>query len=579
MSKIFNQVTMDRPQESTFDLSHEVKLSLDMGKLIPIGCFETLPKDVWRMDTEIFLRLMPTLAPIMHRVDVFTHAFFVPNRLVYDDWQEFITGGDTGESTAVFPYIDLNYVDPTLVGKGSMLDYMGIPLPSGSNYADDTRISAIPFRAYQTIYNEFYRDQNLQEEVVVLKTGGLETEQDGLLTLRRRSWEKDYFTSCLPLPQKGESVLLPLQGSVTATLSGNGLVTHTTTGNHRQLFVDTNGNALDAVAPYDVMGYAKFDPTQDNVKFGAFSVGTNDGLGNNGSDLPANIDPNGSLQVDLSTGTANLDMSSIKGSTSINDLREAFQVQKFLEKLMRGGSRYAEVIESFFGVRTQDFRLQRPEYIGGGQQHIQLSEVPQTSETTENSVQGTLAGKGISVGKTQDVNYFCHEHGHIIVLMSVLPRTSYQQGLHKMWNRFDRLDYAWPTFAHLGEQEVLTRELFFDTSIKESEGTNISTFGYQSRYAEYKYFGSRVCADMRDNLSFWHMGRILENPADAKLNSEFIECHPTTRIFPVTGIDDSNTNEDGDGLDIRPVFGSVYHNIECKRPLPFIGDPGYIDHF
>lgn len=565
MSKIFNQVTMDRPQESTFDLSHEVKLSLDMGKLIPIACFETLPKDVWRMDTEIFLRLMPTLAPIMHRVDVFTHAFFVPNRLVYDDWQEFITGGDTGESTVVFPYIDLNYADPTLVGKGSLLDYMGIPLPAGGSYATDTRISAIPFRAYQTIYNEFYRDQNLQEEVLVLKTGGLETEQDGLLTLRRRAWEKDYFTSCLPLPQKGEAVLLPLQG----TLTGSGVVTLDNTVNSNPYFVRQNNT------PVPSHDYP--DPQEFGVQAGNSAMSepnapyisvTADGEG------PVRYNPNGTLKT-----TVSMDVNEISGQTSINDLREAFQVQKFLEKLMRGGSRYAEVIESFFGVRTQDFRLQRPEYIGGGQQHIQLSEVPQTSETTENSVQGTLAGKGISVGKTQDVNYFCHEHGHIIVLMSVMPRTAYQQGLHKMWNRFDRLDYAWPTFAHLGEQEVLTRELFFDTSIKESEGTNISTFGYQSRYAEYKYFGSRVCADMRDNLSFWHMGRILENPADAKLNSEFIECHPTTRIFPVTGIDDGNTNEDGDGLDTRPVYGSVYHNIQCKRPLPFIGDPGYIDHF
>lgn len=559
--KLFQAGQSDAPQVSTFDMSHEVKLSLDMGKLVPILCEETIPGDVWHISNEVFLRMMPTLAPIMHRVDVHVESFFVPNRLVMDRWQEFITGGDHGTAQVPFPVLNYNWLTPGTIHqsrKGSLIDYFGMPTTSETvEEYPGYNFSCLPFRAYQMIWNEFYRDQNLQEPI------DIETEAEGelgeeamirLTQLRNRNWEKDYFTTCLPTPQKGESVLLPLNGNISAS----GLdISYVQSGN-TQLVGDlskTDSQTSEITgASGNLRSVGSTTLNRSNIINGD---GTFDGNG-----LPLNVDNSQQLKID-----GDISLSSIEGSTSINDLREAFQVQRYLEKLMRGGSRYIEYLKTFWNVKSSDATLQRPQIISANKFPMVISEIPQTSATEDDSVQGTLAGKGISIGKNNTTSYRVEEEGHIIILMSILPKTAYQQGIARKWTRFDRLDYANPTFAHLGEQEVKSTELFFDTSTDGSEPINQRTFGYQSRYAEYKYIPSRVCGDMRDNLDFWHMGRKLSDANSAVLNSQFITADPTTRIFPVTELGN------------RPVYGQVYNQITCTRKLPYIGEPGMIDHF
>lgn len=557
--KLFNQNQSDSPQFSTFDLSHENKLTLDMGKLVPIFVGEALPNDFWSISPEVFLRIHPTLAPIMHRVDVHLEAFFVPNRILWNNWEKFITGGDHGTLNPVLPFNDYKNVfnegNQKLFKKGSLLDYMGLPtLPDNVTLeSPKLQFNLLPFKAYNAIWNEFYRDENLQDAIM------LETDVDGdgsinedWLTIKRRCWEKDYFTSCLPTPQKGESVLLPLNGTINAsnfdiTYNNNG-TTYARTANSQTLD-NGNGSLTYMAFNKDIQD----DPTPlDNKSKVWFD---NDGL-------EANIDNSANLDI---TGSVNI--GNATGQTTISDLREAVQLQRYLEKLMRGGSRYVEWLKSFFNATLPDATLQRPQMFGSQKFPLVVSEIPQTSATQDDSVQGNLAGKGLSMGKANNFTYHTPEHGYVIVLMSIMPKTAYQQGIHPMWTRNDRLDFAIPTFAHLGEQEIKTRELYWKSDTDFDIGQNNATFGYQSRYAEYKYIPSSVHGDMKDNMDYWHMGRKFQNSDILLLNGSFVESNPTTRIFPV--IEDNE----------RPVFGQVYNNITCRRALPYIGDPGYLDHF
>lgn len=549
--KLFNAAQSDAPQVSTFDLSHEHKLSLNMGDLVPILCRETLPGDIWNINTEVFLRMMPTLAPIMHRVDVHLEAFFVPNYIVWNNFQKFITGGDHGEDNPVHPtlnYAALDYENTLYKAKkGSLADYMGLPvLQDGQINNTNFQFNALPFKAYQSIWNEFYRDQNLQEPIDIKKENdGDDQPNEELLTLRKRCWEKDYFTSCLPTPQKGETVLLPLQGSVTSDATVEFSPKNISSYTEAPKFKKVDGSNLSDGG--DVTAYTVGD--------GSHTVGIA------GYDTAA-YDPNGTLKASVTT-----DLNEISGQTTINDLREAFQLQRYLEKLMRGGSRYVEFLRTFWGVNSSDKSLQLPQLIGAKKIPMVISEVAQTSATQDDSPQGNLVGKGLSIGRNDTISYRCENEGFIFVLMSIMPKTAYQQGVERQFTRTTRLDYANPTFAHLGEQEVLSKELFMDFNDDDTSELNTRTFGYQSRYAEYKYIPCRVSGDLRDNLDYWHMGRKLASSADAVLNSQFVTADPTTRIFPVV-----SPNQ-------RPIYGQVYHKITCTRKLPYIGDPGMIDHF
>lgn len=531
---IFQQIAINRVKTNKFNLSHENKLTMNMGKLVPFLLQEIVPGDKFRVNSEIMMRLAPMLAPVMHRVDVYTHYFFVPNRLVWNEFEDFITGGRTGNLEPVAPFFYPNTVyggnslDNQYWNVGSLMDYMGIPPISGS-VDNNVKVSSLPFRAYQMIYNEYYRDANLTDEIPLNYGSGQETQtvthMQRLLGLRDRCWEKDYFTSALPWPQRGGEALLPMDAEVTYK-------------DQSEIF---NSGSNTPVTGDTVLGH-----TSDNDA-GALNLRSRN--------------PDGT--VNGSTGTAvrveNIDEIS-NASTTINDLRKAVKLQEWLERSARGGSRYIEQILSHFGVKSSDARLQRPEYLGGGKQPIVISEVLSTVGTTAETdfvPQGNMAGHGISVGSSNRFSRRFEEHGFVIGIMSVMPRTSYQQGLPRLFTRETKFDYYWPEFAHLGEQEVKNKELLLALS---GSDTNESTFGYQQRYAEYKYQPSTVHGDFRQTLDYWHLGRIINTAA---LNEDFVRCDPDPRIFAVTD------------LSIHHLYVQIFNRVDAIRPMPVFGIPSF----
>jgi len=535
MASIFDRVRANRPRSSVFDLSQERKLSCNFGKLVPMYVQDVIPGDKFRVNTEIMMRLAPLTAPLMHRVNVYTHFFFVPNRLVWDKWEDFITGGRLGTDTSVPPTMEVRAEDvQSILAPGSLGDFMGVPSYTNTDTVDESiKFSALPFRAYALIYNEYYRDQNLSAPMDILKTssGNVNTSNTSvaaMLQLRDRCWERDYFTSALPWTQRGNPVTIPMSGSAPVVLSD--------VSDKAGLIKKINGD--DAPTQNDLYTASSAQPDGTRMTV----AGTNEYV---------KYDPNGTLEADLSAATA----------STINDLRAAFQLQKWLERNARAGSRYVEQILAHFGVVSSDARLQRPEYLGGGKSPVVISEVLQTSETTEGSAQGTMAGHGISVQNSHSFSKRFEEHGYIIGIMSVLPRTAYQQGMPRHLSRMDKLEYFWPEFANLGEQEVKNKEIYHDLAFG---NTNEDTFGYQSRYAEYRYCPSSVHGDFKGNLNFWHMGRIFD--ATPALNANFVAAdrETTDRAFAV---------ETGDHLWVQ-----LYNNVQAIRPVPKLGEPGFIDH-
>lgn len=510
---IFDKIRITKPRKNKFDLSHEKKMSLNMGNLIPMLVNDIVPGDSFRVNSEILIRFAPMLAPIMHRVNVFTHYFFVPNRLVWDEWEDFITGGATGLSEPVPPYITINSTSSGLFAKGTLPDYMGIPVPpqDPDPVQQTVDISALPFRAYQLIYDEYYRDPTLSDPSEFAKTSGAQpfSEASIICAMRKRSWEKDYFTSALPEAQRGGSVGSPVTGSVGAGTFRTG---------------DVRKNSDNTLATGDL-----------TANLGVMSAGADNAY----QEL---------------TGSGEL----TDASMQITELRRAIRLQEWLEKNARGGYRYIEQILSHFGVRSSDARLQRPEYLGGGKVPVVISEVLSTfQQTAEGVPQGNMAGHGVSVGNTNGFSKTFEEHGYVIGIMSIIPKTAYQQGVPRHFSRFDKFDYYWPEFANIGEQEILNQELYMDyASVTPNKAT---TFGYQSRYAEYKYCPSTVHGDFLDNLSYWHMGRIFE--AIPSLNQAFIEADPTQRIFAVTDPDE------------HKLYCQIYNSVSALRPMPYFGTP------
>ena len=418
MAQIFDRIKLTRPKSSVFDLSHEKKLSLNMGDLVPIFMQETLPGDQFKVNIEHLIRFQPLLAPIMHRVNVYTHFFFVPNRLVWNDWEKFITGGSDGEQSPVFPRLKVELTEEYegYFNRGTLADYLGYPssnLGTGNFKVD---LSLLPFRAYQLIYNEYYRDQNLTTPIDISRASGLFGDIEtisNLLTLRKRAWEKDYFTSALPWAQRGEQLNIPIAGEAPVIGTGDAYIQLMNGSTEANL---TSGNLF-------TDGSYVQDSTSASAMFKEVQQG---------------------LKADLNNVSA----------SSINELRQAFSIQKWLEKNARGGSRYVEQLLAHFGVHSSDARLQRPEYLGGGKTPVIISEVLQNSSSTETSPQGQMVGHGISVGNTNEFRKRFEEHGFVIGVMSILPRTSYQNGLPRVFQKYDKFDYFFPDLAHLGEQEV-----------------------------------------------------------------------------------------------------------------------------
>jgi hypothetical protein len=448
----------------------------------------------------------------MHRVSLYTHFFFVPNRLLWDNWEDFITGGEDGQDTSVFPFINANS------HPGSLSDYLGVP----SSNEEDVPVSAIPFSGYALIYNEYYRDQNLIEPIPYkLDDGDNDDKWDDLSNIKRRAWQHDYFTSALPWTQKGPEATLPL-------------------GTEAPILFDLpNSNIADTVTKADGSGFDLLTSFYGDG-FGHLYASGND------PDQQVSIDNSKSLKADLSQATA----------ATINDLRTAFKLQEWLEKNARGGSRYVESILSHFGVKSSDARLQRPEFLGGGSAPVVISEVLQTSDNSSDTTpQGNMAGHGISVGASNSVSKYVEEHGYIIGLMTVMPKSAYQQGIPKHFKKFNKFDYGWPSFAHLGEQPIYNYELYSDPN----DDADDEIFGYIPRYAEYKYAPDTVHGEFKTTLDFWHMGRKFANRP--KLNRDFIEMNSNevNRIFAVS--------------EAEQLYVHMFHKIKAKRKLPYFGTP------
>lgn len=504
MAGVFQSVRSASPGRSVFNLSYEKKFTCDMGQLIPIMCDEMVPGDKWTIGNQMIIRFQPLVAPILHEINVFVHYFFVPYRLLWADWENFITGGTDGTFTATLPRWT-----PTSNAVGSLWDYMGMPtavLPSNRLPLD------FPKRAYNFIWNQFYRDETLQPALDINVSD----------TILRRSWEKDYFTSSLPWQQRGVAPALPISGTVHAVFP-TGIGTLTNSG--QRVGMLSSGNSA-------ILG-------ENNTGSGAGNY-----LKISKTDLDANV-------VDLSSAT----------TFNVSDLRLAFQVQKWLERNARGGARYVEFLRSHFGVSPRDDRLQRPEYIGGSKSPVIISEVLQTAGTGvtgQTTPQGNMAGHGISVNQSHCASYYAQEFGVVVGLMSVMPRTAYQQGINRQWLRQTKFDFYFPEFANLSEQAIEGAEIYASAT----PADNITVFGYQGRYDEMRYKPNLVCGQMRDTYDYWHLGR--QFTSKPLLNDSFIQCVPRKDIFAV---------QTEPALIVQ--FGNL---IKAVRPLPRLAEPGLIDH-
>jgi len=561
---LFRTVKAPRIKRNAFDLSHTLLTSCDMGKLVPVLCLEVVPGDTFSMNSSFFVRFQPLIAPVMHNINVYFHSFFVPTRIIWDDFEEFIgwSDSDTSDRPTVpyFTYADLFQAYGSLdaakkgLGVNTLNDYFGLPLPeSGSTSGSEYRICSLPLRAYQLIWNEYYRDENLQDEFEFSRASGREyfappepANLMELFTLRNRCWEKDYFTSALPWLQKGDPVeLLPDQdySAITRITSDNSQFPLNVYNSNGRPFTENQNVVVNS-------------PNQSSVS------GT---LQAEGYDDPHDHTPVENSNLNITTQNiathlrAETDVQSLGTGITINALRRASKLQEWKELMLRGGNRFIEIILSHFGVVSDDARLQRPEYLGGMKVPVLMQEVLQTSETA-NSPQGNPAGKGVAGGRSSKWKRHFKEHGYVITLMSVMPQTSYEGGLAKMWTRFDNLDYYWPKFANLGEQEITNKELYFYAN--GVQGTEDDVFGYTPRYAEYKFVNDRFCGDFRDTLSFWHLGRFFTS--SPHLNEDFVICNPRTDIFAVQDDNYQNTSH---------LLFQIRHNIKAFRPMPKYGTP------
>ena len=522
-------------KRTKFDRSHVYKTTFNSGKLIPIFVDEVLPGDTSRMSVNYFARMATPIKPIMDNIYLDWFFFFVPNRLVWDHWQNFcFEQEDPDDST--------DYVIPTVTAAansdnnyvGSLWDYFGLPVNTANNISG---INALPFRAVYLIWNEWFRDENLQKSVKIQK-GDANEILDSSRVSDQPSWlfssgttivsghacpprgkRHDYFTSALPWTQKGPGVDISLTGNAPIMATTNTEPTPHMPG----IYVARDGAS--------------------STNFAAMTWNS----------APSNV-TSGSVYADLS------DVSAI----TINGLRTAFQMQKFYERLARGGSRYTEVLRSFFGVVSPDARLQRPEFLGSFTKMIMVNPIAQTSSTNDTTPQGNLSAYGVTASNFHGFTKSFVEHGYIIGFVCARADLTYQQGINKMWLRSTVYDFYWPTFAHLGEQAVELRELY-------AQGTAADTtvFGYQERYAEYRYKPSQITGKFRSsvtggNLDVWHLSQFFNNAPT--LNEEFItENPPIKRIIAVQ-------DEPEFLLDI----GFKYITV---RPMPMFGTPGLVDHF
>jgi len=500
-------------KRNKFNLSYTKLFTCDMGELIPIGLTEVLPGDTIQQSTSMLLRCAPILAPVMHPVRVAIHHWFVPNRLIWEDFQDFITGGPDGLDASIFPTITIGGGSGAAIG--SLADYLGVP--TGVN---NIEVSALPFRAYAKIWNEFYRDQDLQSELVIDETSGPDTTTN--TALQNADWEKDYFTSARPWEQKGASITIPL-GTTAPVL---GIATAGTA-----IAADQNYFGTTSASDYTAAGAQPLMKVSEGTASKILGVRHQSAAASSGTNRPQ-------VFADLSNASA----------ITINALREAMALQRYAEARARYGSRYTEYLR-YLGVRSSDARLQRPEYLGGGREVIQFSEVLQTAEGVDGGV-GSLYGHGIAGMRSNRYRKFFEEHGFIISLMTARPKTIYGQGIFRPWNRRFKEDYWQQELQHIGQQEILNKEVYA------AHATPEGTFGFQDRYDEYRRSESLISGEFRDTtLDHWHMSRIFAS--DPALNASFVSSVPTKRIFASTATD---------GLYIN-----AKHSIQARRMVASVG--------
>lgn len=516
-------------KRSKFSLSHYVLKTCKMGYVLPVGLVEVLPGDSFRHATSVFMRLAPMLAPVMHPVTVRIHHWFIPTRLLWDDFEDFITGGPTNTDVSEFPTIT---APSGGFAVGSLADHLGLP-PK----IDGIEVSALPFRAYNLVYNEWYRDQDLEtEKALSLESGPDTTTATDLL---RCDWERDYFTTARPWPQKGPDVSVPVNSSM------DGLKVE---GNGQPVFsVGQPGGTKQWMKLMLPHNYTE----QDGGKLPNFAAGgapLNVGAyPDSGEAFKSNLswqDPALKVTGDSSAGEL--------GSININSLREAFALQRFAEHRAMYGSRYVEYLR-YLGIKASDARLQRPEYLGGGKQTIQFSEVLQTAEGTDPV--GTLRGHGIAAMRSNRYRRFFEEHGFVLSIMLVRPKAIYMQGIPRSWLRRVREDFFQTELQHIGQQEVYTKELYGAAPAGEDGGLKV--FGYQNRYDEYRGHESYVCGEFRDILDYWHLARSFSN--EPVLNADFISATPSERIFAAQQNDQ--------------LYCMINHSLQARRLMSKFGNP------
>lgn len=544
-----NSVLLKRPKRNRFDLSRVNKLTCEAGEIVPFFLEECLPDDSFKLATANRIRLAPQVLPLMHQIDVSMYWFFVPCRILWPNWEEFITGGKDGTSEPIIPFSNFGQGSSSfmkMAGVGMLSDYLGIPTNASSTTGGKITgqsYNFMPFAAYVKIYNDYFRDENFTSELPfelkdgyqALATNVTDTEVSTVIqavyggttttpTARSwqrvyggcflASWKKEYFTSALPNTQRGPIVNIPLGDTAPVVFGESGA----------------------SITVYNrSIGTVNQNPATGEQIYDGALVGTQ----STGQKRP--------LQADLSEAT----------STNIIELRRAFRIQEFLERMNAGGSRLTEMIYSMFGVKSPDARLQRAEFIGASHNPVLVDAVYQTSASQENSPLADFAGRAISVGGQKPVSYYCKEHGYIMGLMVIRPRPEYQNITRRHWlhGLTGKFDYFWPILANIGDQAILNRELYAGTTVDYN-----SPFGYTPRYQEYRFAPSETHGEMQTALKYFHMNRIFDSKP--VLNQQFMNCNPRTDMFAVA-----------DAKVSHHYWCEILIGCQAKRPIPKFGTP------